>query len=111
MQFDFGSNWLAFSRRALTREAIDQAKIAFQRLLGTLDIRSRSFLDIGFGQGLSLLIATEMGADSVGCDVNPKCKQALEINRQHFFARAVVDIPIVVGSILDPSTLTKIKQF
>jgi 2-polyprenyl-3-methyl-5-hydroxy-6-metoxy-1,4-benzoquinol methylase len=110
MQFDFGQNWLEFSERALTRERIEQARVDFQQLLGSLDLKSRSFLDIGFGQGLSLLTATNMGAKSVGCDINPKCKQVLDRNKKQFSDLAEVEIPIVIGSILDEATLAKIRQ-
>jgi SAM-dependent methyltransferase len=109
MQFDFGQNWAEFSDRALNRKRIEQASIDFQQLLGTLELESRSFLDVGFGQGLTLLIATHMGAKTVGCDINPKCKEVLERNKQYFSELAGVEIPVVIGSILDNTTLGELR--
>jgi SAM-dependent methyltransferase len=77
MQFDFGSNWIAFSRRALTPEKVELARRDFTRLLKGIDLKGKSFLDIGFGQGLSLLLAQEAGAHVFGNDINPKCRVAL----------------------------------
>jgi len=61
-QFDFGDNWLEFSVRVLTEKKVNEARKDFQSLIGNYNLAGKSFLDIGFGQGLSLLIATEMGA-------------------------------------------------
>jgi hypothetical protein len=43
-----------------------------------------TFLDIGFGQGFSLLSARSLGARAVGCDINPKCHEVIERNRTLF---------------------------
>ena len=111
-QFDFGENWSDFSANALTSERIRQAREEFAGFMarGTAGIVRKSFLDIGFGQGLSLLSAASMGAVAVGCDLNPKCAQVLERNRQHYPEVAGRAIPVVVGSILDPVTLDTLKK-
>jgi SAM-dependent methyltransferase len=109
-QFDFGANWKAFSERALTPARVEQAKQHFAELLSGIDLRDRSFLDIGFGQGLSLLAATAMGANSVGCDINPLCAEVLLQNRTRYFPElAERAIPIVVGSILEDAVVESLR--
>ena len=45
-------------------ERVEQAREDFADLFGGIPLRDRSFLDIGFGQALSLLIATAAGTRS-----------------------------------------------
>jgi 2-polyprenyl-6-hydroxyphenyl methylase/3-demethylubiquinone-9 3-methyltransferase len=71
MQFDFGKNWLDFSKNALTSEQVEQAQQDFTKLFHNIELKGKFFVDIGFGQGLSLLIAKQKGATAVGCEINP----------------------------------------
>ena len=84
--FDFWENWGEFPANALTPGRVWQAQEDFTGLIvrSATDISRRSFLDIGFGQGLSLLRAASAGAEAVGCDINPKCAPVLEYNRIQF---------------------------
>lgn len=109
MQFDFGKNWKNFSENALTTEKVEQARIALRELLDR-DIAGNTFLDIGFGQGLSLLLATERNAQTFGCDINPTCKQVLDANKNRFFSN-IKDrsVPCVVGSILESEVVRKLQ--
>ena len=110
MQFDFGENWLEFSQHALTPEKVAQAKQDFSKLIRGIDLPNRSFLDIGFGQGLTLLAASEMGASVTGNDINPKCFQALDQNVQFFPSVSLSEMPIVIGSILDNSVVDELME-
>ncbi|MCK4793431.1 MAG: class I SAM-dependent methyltransferase [Desulfobacteraceae bacterium] len=110
MQFDFGKNWARFSRNALNSEKVDQARSDFATLMQGVEIRGNSFLDIGFGQGLSLLIAAEIGASVVGCDINPKCREVLEQNKQYFPDIAQEEIPVIIGSILDEGVVAELRK-
>lgn len=107
--FDFGENWKEFSANALTAEKIAQAKVEFSALLAGVEIKNHSFLDIGFGQGLGLLSAAALGAKALGCDINPKCAEVVERNRR-FFPNVLSPIPLVVGSILDPKVVTRLRE-
>ena len=110
MQFNFGQNWKEFSAKALSGEKIDEARKDFAALL-ELDISGKSFLDIGFGQGMSLLLATERSAETFGCDINPICKEVLQHNQLNYFSHLKSkEIPVVVGSILEDDVLTEIKS-
>lgn len=108
-QFDFGENWDEFSRKALNPERVRQARDDFSKLLEGTELQGRSFVDIGFGQGLSLLAATASGAFTVGCDINPKCKEVLDANRRCFPEAEAACIPVITGSILDDAVLNNIR--
>ena len=109
-QFNFGENWREFSHHALTPDRVQQAREDFADLFSGIPLRDRSFLDIGFGQALSLLLATGAGCRSVGCDINPICAEILAENRQRFFPELTnVQIPVVVGSILDEAILERLR--
>ena len=95
-QFDFGQNWQEFSSNALTTDRVREAQQEFQQLISPLDLIGRSFLDIGFGQGLGLLAAASLGARAVGCDINPKCARVLEFNHRHFPQLAKLPAAIAV---------------
>lgn len=111
MQFDFGRNWAEFSERALTSERVDQARHDFATLLQpTGGVEGKTFLDIGFGQGLSLLAAAEAGATAVGIDINPTCDEVLSRNRRFFPSINGVAIPVIIGSILDQGTLARTRK-
>ena len=101
--FDFGQNWAAFSDHAATGERGAQARAALVSLMGDFDLRGKTFLDIGFGQGFSLLSASTLGARVVGCDIDPRCHEVLERNRALFPDAGV--IPLQVGSILDDAVV------
>ena len=110
-QFDFGGNWSGFSAHALSEERVSQARADFAEFMarGSVSVAGKSFLDIGFGQGLSLLSAMSAGAQVVGCDISPKCAQVLERNRGHFPEVSGMPCPVVVGSILDDAVVAKVR--
>ena len=78
MQFDFGKNWADFSEQALTPDRVDQARQNFAPLLESAGgVPGKSYIDIGFGQGLSLLSASAAGAKAFGIDISPTCGEVL----------------------------------
>jgi 2-polyprenyl-6-hydroxyphenyl methylase/3-demethylubiquinone-9 3-methyltransferase len=111
-QFDFGQNWSDYSAHALTEERVRQARSDFARLMAMagVELPGTSFADIGFGQGLGLLSAVSMGARAVGCDINPLCVEVLGRNGRLFPGMDTQDIPIVIGSILDPHVVESLRQ-
>lgn len=110
MRFDFGQNWAKFSEKALTSDRILQARRDFVCLVEGVALKDKSFLDIGFGQGLSLLIATAMGSKTVGCEINPRCADILNRNLMFFPEIAGVNILTIIGSILENSTIEKLRK-
>jgi 2-polyprenyl-3-methyl-5-hydroxy-6-metoxy-1,4-benzoquinol methylase len=109
-QFDFGQNWADFSAHAATRERVEQAQAQFAALMRDVDLAGSTFLDIGFGQGFSLLAACAMGARVVGCDINRKCHEVIERNRSLFPEVGDRVIPLQVGSILDDATVESLRR-
>jgi SAM-dependent methyltransferase len=99
MRFSFGKNWLSYSRVALDKKKIAEAREAFSSLTRGIELKGAQFLDIGFGQGLSLFLAAEAGADAFGIDVDPVCGEALEATQQFF--PTVAHPRFVITSILD----------
>ncbi len=110
MQFDFGRNWAEFSRQALTAEHVATAREEFADLFNGIELTGKTFLDIGFGQGLSLLSAAALGARVAGCDINPICAEVLRRNADLFPEVSADDVPLIVGSILDPGTQAGIRS-
>lgn len=106
--FDFGENWSEFSAQALTAERVEQARADFGRLLAEIPLTGRTFLDIGFGQGLGLLNAASLGARVHGCDINPKCAAVLRANQRHFSGLSGSP-EVTVGSILDDAVLQRLR--
>ena len=82
MRFAFGKNWQSYSANALTAQRIEQARHAFGELLTGIDVQQKRFVDIGFGQGLSLVVAAEMGADVLGIDIDADNLEALKTTQQ-----------------------------
>ncbi len=99
-QFDFGENWIGFAANALTDARVEAARKDFAKLLDGVPLRGRAFLDIGFGQGLTVLLAQEAGAVVTGADINPKCVKAYEHTKRKL-APGSADPRLVLGSVLD----------
>jgi 2-polyprenyl-3-methyl-5-hydroxy-6-metoxy-1,4-benzoquinol methylase len=109
-QFDFGQNWKSFSESALTSERVESARADFRDLTQGITLRGRTFLDIGFGQGLALCLAQEAGAKAYANDIDPKCVEALKATARFFSEFDADSIPTVIGSILDETTLQTLRQ-
>jgi len=110
-QFDFGQNWADYSAFAITPQRVAQARRDFEGLLAGIELRDRTFLDIGFGQGFALLSAAAAGARAVGCDISPKCAEVLARNKPLFPELAHREISCVIGSILDADTVLALREY
>jgi 2-polyprenyl-3-methyl-5-hydroxy-6-metoxy-1,4-benzoquinol methylase len=66
--FAFGKNWLSYVKAAISQEKIDSGRTHFRTLCEGISMQDKSFLDIGFGQGLALYYAGELGAPVTGID-------------------------------------------
>jgi len=108
--FDFGENWKGFSEHALDAAHFRQAQDHFSALVAQLPLAGSTFLDIGFGQGLSLLAAARAGAKVHGLDINPKCRQVL-IDNARLLGHDHIPDEIAVGSVLDPQSLATVRRW
>lgn len=108
MKFSFGTNWLSYSKHALKPDKISAARISFQSLLRPIELRGKRFLDIGFGQGLPLFLASEAGADVFGIDIDPVSNDALAATHRFFPSCPLPKTRIV--SILDSAFIREQKE-
>jgi len=75
--FRFGENWRDFVESQVSAERIEDAKARFRRLFMPEEIRSKRFIDIGCGSGLSMLCALENDpAVAAGVDTDPSSVEA-----------------------------------
>jgi 2-polyprenyl-3-methyl-5-hydroxy-6-metoxy-1,4-benzoquinol methylase len=70
IRFAFGKNWQSYSIKSLTPERIEDSCRAFRNLVSGIDLQDKKYIDIGYGQGLSLIAAAQMGANVLGIDVD-----------------------------------------
>lgn len=106
MRFNFGKNWQSYSRSALTPQRIAAARQDFATLTRSLDLNSASLLDIGFGQGLSICLAAEAGAQTRGIDIDPDNLAAAALTQAQFALARPPELSI--GSILDPQLVAEL---
>jgi 2-polyprenyl-3-methyl-5-hydroxy-6-metoxy-1,4-benzoquinol methylase len=107
--FDFGENWAAYSAHALTPERFAAARRDFANLMEpALPLTGKTFLDIGFGQGLSLISAGLAGARAYGIDINPKCADVLRSNFEALASECEHQPTITEGSILDEESVHRL---
>jgi 2-polyprenyl-6-hydroxyphenyl methylase/3-demethylubiquinone-9 3-methyltransferase len=106
-RFAFGKNWQNYVQHALTPANIQHARHAFQQLYADIELQGKTFLDIGFGQGLALFFAREMGADVVGIDNDADNL----VSCQHTAAFFQNQLPAMqVASILDVEFVQEQRQ-
>jgi SAM-dependent methyltransferase len=101
LRFSFGKNWQSYSQTALTPESVEQARQAFRELVNGIVLSHKRFIDIGFGQGLCLNLAAEMGADVLGIEIDEDNLAALHTTQQIMGNTLTPEVRIV--SILEPS--------
>src|SRR3989337_1540228 len=101
IQFKFGRNWRSFSKSALDENKVNQARGAFFDLLQEVNLKDKSFLDIGFGQGLALFFAQESGANVFGIDIDSDNQEAVMSTKRFFPSLAMPKTE--TASVLDNS--------
>src|SRR5574341_1276167 len=90
--FDFGSNWEKFSKRRIDRQRLELACESLQLLLEKRSFEGKSFLDVGCGSGLFSIAAHRLGATKVvGIDVNPRCIEISQANRDLLAPGAAIE--------------------
>lgn len=99
LRFSFGRNWQSYATQSLSQERVVQSRLAFRGLVSGIELRNKNFIDIGFGQGLSLIAAAELGAKVLGIDVDEDNIEATRRVQQMMGYPGEIDLRIV--SILD----------
>ena len=114
LAFDFGRNWQAFSAAKLDVRRLNDAVQSLQDLIGSENIRGRTFLDIGCGSGLFSIAAAQCGAARVvGFDISPT---TIEVSRNNVarFADHLDGITaphFCIGDVLDDAFLADLGTF
>jgi 2-polyprenyl-3-methyl-5-hydroxy-6-metoxy-1,4-benzoquinol methylase len=99
IRFEFGKNWQSYAKKSLTLARLAQFCSTFQSLLASIDLKNKKFIDIGYGQGLALVAAAEMGARVFGVDVDGDNIEALRKIQRLIDHTESIDVRI--ASILD----------
>lgn len=108
MRFAFGKNWQSYSQNALTPERVKEARQAFCELVAEIDLPGKRFIDIGFGQGLTLILAAESGASVIGIDIDEDNMRAMQITSKALECKQIPEVHI--ASILDAAFLETNKK-
>jgi 2-polyprenyl-3-methyl-5-hydroxy-6-metoxy-1,4-benzoquinol methylase len=83
-RFAFGANWARFLS-ILTDDRIAAAENSLQNTLGVIDLKDKTFLDIGSGSGLFSLAARRLGARVFSFDYDPDSVACTnELRRRHY---------------------------
>ena len=103
MKFTFGQNWREFATHALSDKNVARARSDFDSLFSDCPLAGKTFLDVGFGQGLALFLAEEKGAAVFGIDRDLGTEAVLALTGRFFPGLPIPDHRIV--SILDDEAL------
>jgi 2-polyprenyl-6-hydroxyphenyl methylase/3-demethylubiquinone-9 3-methyltransferase len=110
-RFDFGKNWKSFSDFALSSERAERARPDFHDLPKGVPLSGKTFLDIGFGQGLALCLAREGGASGSGIDIDTECPEALAKTLRFFPAIDPGLIRVLTASIPEELIRKHLRRF
>jgi 2-polyprenyl-6-hydroxyphenyl methylase/3-demethylubiquinone-9 3-methyltransferase len=108
--FDFGSNWKDYSKERLDGHRLQVACESLQSLLEQSNLVGKTFLDVGCGSGLFSIAAHCLGAKRVvGIDVNPRCVDVSQTNRDLLAPGASIEFS--VASVLEGEGLKHFGTF
>src|ERR1019366_2023181 len=83
-RFAFGENWRSFLTM-LDEERIRSAEDSLKLMLEVIDLKGKTFLDIGSGSGLFSLAARRLGAKVHSFDYDPQSVScAIELKRRYY---------------------------
>ena len=105
--FDFGKNWINFSKN-IDEKRIELATNSLTNLIG-IDVKNKSFFDVGCGSGLSSLVALRLGAKVFAIDNDGYSIIATSNLLKKFSQNKNYEIK--QQSILDEDFLKNVKKF
>lgn len=108
-RFPFGKNWLNFLK-ILSDDHILEAEKALNIFLGSGDLKSKRFLDIGSGSGLHSLAARRMGAEVYSFDYDLQSVACTEELKWRYFPDEKAWM-VQQGSILDRKFIAELGEF
>lgn len=90
--FDFGENWLDFSKKSLDEDRMKEAEKSLKDLIGEETIKNKTFLDIGSGSGIFSIVAKKIGAKKVvGFDISENSIKTAFLNKKRFAPNSEID--------------------
>jgi 2-polyprenyl-3-methyl-5-hydroxy-6-metoxy-1,4-benzoquinol methylase len=108
-RFEFGKNWASFLK-TVDDQRVDEAKKSLTAMLDSVDLKGKTFLDVGCGSGLFSLAARLLGARVHSLDYDPSSVQcARELKRR--YAPEDLNWTIEEGSALDQAYLSALGRF
>jgi 2-polyprenyl-6-hydroxyphenyl methylase/3-demethylubiquinone-9 3-methyltransferase len=108
-RFEFGENWRRFLS-VLDEERIAGAERSLKAMLGSFDLRGKTFLDVGSGSGLSSLVARRLGARVRSFDYDPSSVACTAELKSRYFP-SDPDWTVEAGSALDREYLAGLGTF
>jgi 2-polyprenyl-6-hydroxyphenyl methylase/3-demethylubiquinone-9 3-methyltransferase len=109
-RFAFGENWMRFAE-LLDEPRIAEAEASLRTMLGTDDLRGRSFLDIGSGSGLFSLGAARLGAGRIhSFDYDRDSVECTKAARDAFFP-GKADWVVERGDVTDAAYCSRLGRF
>lgn len=110
LRFEFGDNWYRFIQKNCTEENIRASRKHLLDFLEKLDLRGKTFLDIGCGSGLHSLAAIEAGASVVhGFDYDPDSVRATKYVQK--LRNNPSNWTVEQGSVLDVQFMLKLPCY
>ena len=111
VRFSFGKNWRSYAKH-FDDEAVGAAHRALERLLGTSDLRGKTFLDAGCSSGLCMVAALKMGAERVvALDWDPDSVECARYVADKLLGGVPDSLKIEEGSVLDPEFMASLGTF
>src|ERR1035437_3405349 len=108
-RFEFGKNWENFLKR-LDGQRIANAEQSLCEMLGVIDLKEKTFLDVGSGSGLFSLAARRLGASVHSFDYDPQSVACTNYLKEKFF-RNDSHWAVEQGSVLDESYVQALGKF
>jgi len=106
-KFDFGKNWFKFSK-LVDEQRIESAEHSLKKIIN-INLKNKTFFDVGCGSGLFSLAALNLGANVTAIDVDKYSTQTTKNLIKKFYKGN--NYKIINESILNEMFLKKIKNF
>jgi 2-polyprenyl-3-methyl-5-hydroxy-6-metoxy-1,4-benzoquinol methylase len=108
-RFAFGENWKNFLS-VVSEQRIEEAELSLKEMLEVVDLKGKTFLDIGSGSGLFSLAAKRLGAKVMSFDYDPQSVACTKELKRRYFENDS-DWRIEVGDVLNAEYLLGLGKF
>lgn len=109
-RFAFGANWSHFLS-ILDEKRITEAEKSLQKMLDVMDLKGKTFLDIGSGSGLFSLAAFTLGAKVNSFDYDPQSVACTKGLRRRYSLGNNLNWNIQHGGVLDRQFMDSLGSY